>query len=494
LNRSLASRTGTALLWQAVQLGGVKAVHFLRILILARLLAPEDFGLLAISLIAIEFLLAVTNPGMIQALVHRRDPAPEDYHAGWTIRVVRAVLVGGILLVAAPWVAQSFAEPRATLLIQVLALRPILEAFGSMRVATLVSELRFRGLAVIHVSEAVVNTALSIALAPLVGVWALVWGPVAGALAGTVASYVVAPYRPSFTLRGTLVGPLIGYGRWVFLAGLFGVGSNLVIQLAVSRGLGAEELGLFFLATRLAYLAWEASNSLVEKVVFPVYAGLQHDPEAAARTFRFFLTAMGTILLPASAVLIILAPGLVEHVLGARWEGTIPLIGILVVATVVGLPGDAAGPLLLGFGRPAGVAILEGIHLGVAAASIWWFLGAFGLVGAPLALLAAIGASQVVAVAMTRRMLPRPFKGLHRSLVMAAAAAVVAGGLAWALQTALPGIVGVGLGVVGSIVGAGAAVWLLDRRMQLGFLEEVGLLFPGAASLLGLRPSGTGPS
>jgi O-antigen/teichoic acid export membrane protein len=479
VREALAARAGAALAWQGIQLVGVKAIYLVRIVVLARLLSPEDFGLLAISVIAIDLLLALTNPGMLQALVHRGTRERDgEVDAAWTIGVVRAVVVCAILLAAAPLVGALFAEPRATALVQVLALKPLLEAATSMRVATLVRELRFRGVAAMNVAEALANTVVSVALAAPFGVWALVFGPLAGGAMSAAVSYLVAPYRPRLSFRGSALRPLVGYGRWIFLGGVLGVGTTMVLQVAVSRTLGAAELGLFFLAGKLAYLAWEASNALVEKVAFPMYANLQADPAEAARSFRFFLTAVGALLVPASAVLVLLAPGLVETVLGERWDGTAPLVRVLAVVVMVGMLGDAIVPVLLGFGRPWGAAMIEALQFGVVATVVWGFLAWWGIVGAPLALLAAAGAAQIAGITLLARTLDRPFRGMSRPVLAVAGATAAGLAAAWIVDALLPGA----MGVLAAFGAAGVAVLvslrLLDRRLGTGLAEGLGRLYP----------------
>jgi len=125
------------MLWRSAQLAGVKLIFMLRLLILARLLSPEDFGLLAIAVTAVGFLLGVTDIGMIPALVQGRDIDEQQYDAAWTVGLTRALLVVGCVVIAAPLIARIFAEPRATDIIRVLAIRPLLDSAASIKIADL---------------------------------------------------------------------------------------------------------------------------------------------------------------------------------------------------------------------------------------------------------------------------------------------------------------------------------------------------------------------
>ena len=96
---------GNALLWRSLQQGGVKLIFFGRLIILARILSPDDFGLLAIASIAIDVLMRITNLGMIPALVQRQSAADEHYDAAWTVGLVRAFLIFGVTALSAPIIA-----------------------------------------------------------------------------------------------------------------------------------------------------------------------------------------------------------------------------------------------------------------------------------------------------------------------------------------------------------------------------------------------------
>ncbi len=486
MSSSLASRTGSALRWQAVQFVGVKLIYLGRLVVLARILSPDAFGLFGVSLVALDLLLALSNPGVQQALVYRQQPEKRDYDAAFTIGLVRAFVVALPLIALAPWISQLVAEPRATALIQLMALQPVLQAVSSIKVAELQRDLRFRELALIELVDAVFNTGVAVALSFHFGVWALVLGRLAGIAGATIASYLVAPYRPRLTLLRSALRPLVIYGRWVFLAGILGVSANVMIRAVVTRELGAAQLGLYVIAGNLAFLAYDASQALVDKVAFPLYARMQDDEEEAARTFRFFLTAIGAILLPASIGLILVAPGLVEHVLGPRWDGTVPVMRVLALLPVVGLIGGIASPVFLGYGRPRVVAGLELVQFVTLALVLFPLIESFGIVGVATALLLATLASQVPALIQLTRLVGRPLRGMGRRGLWIAMASLGCGVATWSILQLLPGT----FGVLAAVVGGGSAVGVVlastVRAVSPSLVDDVEHFFPGALARLAL--------
>jgi lipopolysaccharide exporter len=481
MSSPLSHQAGSAMMWKSLQMVGVKAIFLIRTLVLARLLLPEDFGLLAISLIAVDFLLSVTNLGLIPALVQRQEADERQYNTAWTLGLGRAWLISGVVFLAAPLIATLFAEPRATDLIRVVAIRPLLEAAVSIKVADLTRHLQFRRLAFIYLPEAVVNTAVSIILAPFLGVWALIAGSLAGPMAQVAASYLLAPHRPKLLLDLAAVRPLIQFGRWIFLTGLIAVCGSAALQVVISRNLGTAELGLYFLAAKLAFIPAEISSEVVGAVAFPLYARLQQDAARLAAAFRAILVGLTALLMPVSFLLIALTPSLVEFVLGPRWQGTGPLIRLLALVNVIGLFGDTVVPILQGLGRPSQLALVELVQSTLLLAFIWGLTTWLGVSGAAVAWLLAVGSSQLLSLLFLRRLLPHPLRGLKRPLTLILSISLIGAAAALSLDRALPGLIGL---VASGILGAGliaALLWLSEQRWQLGLASSAALLLPKLA-------------
>lgn len=481
---SLPRQAGDAMIWQASQLVGVKLIFLVRLVVLGRLLGPEEFGLFAVALVALDFLLSVTNFGMLPALVQRPDARREHYEAAWTIGLIRALAVSGILVLVAPWVAELFGEPRAAPLLQVLALRPVLDAAASMGIARLHKQLRFRSLAFLKLSEAIVNSAVSIVAVFFIGVWALVVGPIAGALVYGAVSYLVAPMMPRLRLGGVEAAQLARYGRWILVTAWAAVAGRLLLQLGISRQLGAAALGVYFMAAKLAFLPAEVSNQVVGSVVFPVFARLQGEQERGRRVFRAALIGLAVLIVPASLLIVALAPSLAVDVLGQQWEPAVPVIRILALVNVVGILGDVAVPLLQGTGRPDRSTWMEVVQYTLLVALVWVLVGPYGVAGAGLAWLPAVFASQILAVVFVRRSLPRPFEAVGRPLAGVCVASVLGAAVAVGVDMSIGGFAGplVG-GAVGAVV-ALATIAAVDRWFGADLGRTAARLFPRLAPLL----------
>src|SRR5688572_22167860 len=343
-------RTGAAMRWRAMQLAGVQGVYFLRLLLLAQLLAPDAFGMVAVAMVAIGVIARITDLGMVPALVQCESAVDEEYDAAWTVGLMRALMIALILSAFALPVATVFGEPSAAPVIQALAWRPVIEAAASIGIVRLTRQMEFRRLAMIAVPAAVVDLAVAVLTAGQIGVWALVAGALAGSGTTLLLSYLLAPHRPRFRFRFETIRPLIRYGRWVMATGIIALVGSSLSQIAISRIEGVAALGLYFLAWRVAFLPIDAMSAVVSSVAFPMFARIRDDTRKTASTFRTLLTGECAILLPGYALVFVLAPAL-EAVLGERWAGTTPIIRILSVAAVTGTLGELVTPLLMGRGQ-----------------------------------------------------------------------------------------------------------------------------------------------
>jgi O-antigen/teichoic acid export membrane protein len=487
MSSNLAREAGSGLFWKGLQLAGTKLLFLGRVLILARLLSPEDFGLLAIATITLGVLLCLTEFGLAPALVQRTVVTERHYHVAWTIGVVRGLVIAGVLALAAPVVVQLFAEPRAVDVVRLLALRPLLTAMASIRVADLTRTLQFRSLAILSLTEALANTLLSIALAPILGVWALVAGTLIGAGAFAVLSYILAPYRPRFALDRVEAGSLMRYGRWIFAAGVSAMAGSFLLQAVISRRLGVEELGLYFLAAKIAFLPYEVASEVIGAVAFPIFARLKSDAEQTARVFRTLLKGTAALLLPTYGLLVAVAPSLVQDLLGPRWAGTVPAIQVLAVAGMLSFLTDVTVPMFKGLGHPQRIAVLETVQGALLISFAWVLAGPYGLVGATLAWLPAIVGCQIVAAVYIQQVVHQPFTSVGVALIGIGVTSLAGAVLAASVATVVSGAAGLMLAVGLSLSVMAWLLWTLDRSHNLGLADIAAQVFPGVTARL--RPS-----
>jgi O-antigen/teichoic acid export membrane protein len=342
-------------------------------------------------------------------------------------------------------------------------------------------------LAFLKIIEAIFNAMISILLAKFVGVWAMVFGMIGGAASMVIASYILAPYRPQILFNWNAVKPLMKFGGWILVTGVIAMAGNFGLRIVISRQLGAEGLGLYFLAAQLAFLPSEVASEIVGTVAFPLFARLQSNLQQAARAFQAILTGLLALLYPVCALIIVLSPILVQDILGAKWDGTIPLIQILALVTMIGLLGDATIPLIKGFGQPYRVTQIELVQSSSLILLIWFFTNRFGTVGAALAWLPAIILVQILCLYFIRDIFHDPLREARKAL-LAIFLAMLAGTISSYLVIAiLPNIAGLVLAGLLAALMIGSILWFSDQRYSLGLVRNIAIAFPQVASILKIR-------
>jgi O-antigen/teichoic acid export membrane protein len=484
MNERPIRRAGIAMLWQSFQMGGVKAIYLVRLLVLAILLTPSDFGLLAIAISATGFLMNLTNFGLIPALVQAENLDEEKYDSVWTFDLTRSLLITTLTIVFAPIIASIFAEPLAVPLIQALALRPSIESLVSIKIAAHNRNLSFRPLAFLKIVEAIFNALISISLAKVIGVWAMVFGVLGGSAAMVIASYFLAPYRPRFFFNWKKVKPLMQFGGWILITSVISMIGNYGLRMVISRQLGSAGLGLYFLAAQLAFLPSEIASEVVGNVAFPLFARLQSDLKQAARVFQAILTGIMALLYPICALIFVLTPVLVQEILGPKWHDTVPLIQIMVVAAMIGLLTDATIPLVKGFGQPYRITQFELVQSSSIFLMTWLFTSQFGVIGTALAWLPTAILVQLLAWFFVTKIFHSALRDVVKPLLVILLATVAGAAVSAAMITALQNIIGLFIASTLGVIVTVAMLWIADNRFSLGLVRNILTAFPQVAAFL----------
>jgi O-antigen/teichoic acid export membrane protein len=479
---------GIAFIWKFIEMGGVKITYLVRLLVLAILLKPEDFGLVAIATTATGFLLNLTNLGLVPALVQVDTADEEKYDSVWIFEMTRAIIVAALTIILAPQIADIFAEPQAVPIIQALALRPLLESMVSIKVVALNRGLSFRPLAYLRIVEAIFSTILSIALAKTLGVWAMIIGVLGGTSAMVIASYFFVPHWPRPHFRWKHIQPLIGFGGWLLATSLIAMASNYGLRVLISRQLGAEGLGLYFLAMQLAFLPNEVVSEVVGAIAFPLFSRLQNEIAQATRVFRAMLSVLTAVLYPVCMLIVILAPAVVHDFLGPSWLGTEDVIRILSVVVIIGILGDIAVSVFKGFGQPYRITWLEVVQSATTLAFMGVLIRNFGLAGAAFAWVPAVLLSQIMSVIFLQNILEHPFRGMFCPIITVLSATALCTVTAWIARSVWPGIHGSIIATIAGLVMAAALILWIDRRHNIGFMSNLALLSPKLAQYLGFQP------
>jgi O-antigen/teichoic acid export membrane protein len=444
-------------------------------IIAARVLAPDDFGLMGIVLLTISILEALSKTGFKNALIQRADDIDDLLDVAWTWHVVRGVALGGLVVAAAPFLADWYGKPVLFPLLAVSASYVILQGLQNIGTVFFSRDLDFKKIFLINSLRSVVRLGVFIpAILILENVWALLIGFVGGSVVALVISYIAHPYRPSLEWNWTKAKKLINFGKWITGLSIIGFVNTEGDDVFVSKFLGAEALGFYRLAYEISNWPATKVTHVLSKVSFPTYSRLQDDEEALRAAFKGVMRSTLLISGAVTALVWIMAPYIVDLIIGEKWTPIIPLIKILAVAGLVRSVAALGGALFQAANRPDLDFKMNLPRLAVIVTLIWPFSAQWGLEGACFVVLLAIAST-----------LPVWFYGLHKiaglrfldvirvNSLAAVSTAVLAGALV-ALQIALgPGWVGFAGTLAGSIAAWLAAMWVIGKVSPLDFYGEI---------------------
>lgn len=446
--------------WQALSFLGGKVLVLLATAVLARVLTPEDFGLVAFALIVISIADVVGDAGVAQALVYLPESRRRTDAALVTALVFSGALVAGAYA-AAPAVAGFFGREEVTGLLRVLSLALLLGATASVPEALLRKRLQFRRTVGANLVKAAVTGGVSIALAVGgAGAWALVWGQLAGLVALNVMLWSLVDHRPDprvWRLTWADSSPLVRYGLTVASAMLLSKVIFDVDYVIVGRQLGTEALGLYTLAFRLPELAVLSVFFVISAVAFPVYSRASDDPERLRRGYLTAVRLQAAYGVAAGVGIAVLAPALVLVVFGPQWQAsTMPLTALGLYAALRSL-GAGANDVYKALGRPGIALWLSLLRLAILVPVLIW-AARWGIAGVAWAQVAVAAGFVVLMQGLAARVLGAPVRGVAGALVpglVGGAGVAVAAGAVRLLVAGPPWMVlliGLPAGTLGAIV------------------------------------------
>lgn len=368
--------------WSAVARPAIEIIQLGSIVILARLIAPAEFGRYAIALIAAEVANLVVGGGLGAALVQRERLSRSHLQAGMALGLLAGLALAALTLVAASLIVTPIFGMRTALFVRLMAPLCLVSALATVPMATLRRRMAFRRLSVVEVLGALARAAVCIGLA-IIGLngEALVIGALAGALTVAVIAWISAPPPPP-RLHRAAARELMDYGLPASLATISWVGFSNVDYAIIGARLGALQTGFYFRAYTLAVEYQGKLGVVMTQVGFPVLARTR---SAADRTqlYRQMIRLLTIVLFPLLVLLAIAAPVVVPLLFGPRWTPAVLPVQILAVGGASTLVINALGTVLMATGRARallgfgmahfivyGLTVLLVVRLGIVAVAI----------------------------------------------------------------------------------------------------------------------------
>ena len=328
-----------------------RVLGFASTLILARLLVPADFGLVAMATSVIAVVEVIGLFGFDMALIQNRQATRRHYDTAWTFNVIVGALVAAILVALAQPAAGFYAEPRVAEVLVILAAGVFITGFENIGVIAFRKELRFGQEFLFLTAKRVVVFGVTVPLAFILkSYWALVAGMVLGRLVAVTISYLVHPYRPRFSLAERT--ELFHFSKWMMVSAVLNLVSTRASDFIVGRAAGPSALGLFTVASELGNLPTSDLVAPINRAIYPGYAAIAADLQALKRRFLDVLGLIATLALPAGTGIAATAALIVPIALGPNWLDAIPILSAISFYGVLLALKSNAHYIYLALGRP----------------------------------------------------------------------------------------------------------------------------------------------
>ena len=338
-----------------------KVLGLVSTLFLARLLVPEDFGLVAIATAVIAFLALLANFSFEVALIQHPAPTREHYDTVWTIDLLFGMGIAIALVALSHPLASFYDEPRLVAIMPVLAVSALISQLRNVGFVNFSRNLQFHQEFLLSLYRRMLTLPATVALAYwLRDYWALIWGSLLTAAIGTSLTYVMHPFRPRWSLACR--NELFGFSKWLFIMNLLQFISLRAGDFIIGKLRGPYELGLFTMASEFGSLPATELVAPINRAAFPGYSRLASD---RAQLIEVYLRVMGLVALvalPVGVGISLTADLFVPLLLGSKWIDAIPMLQLLALAGAVVALWTNTGYVFLALGDPRRVATLAGLQ------------------------------------------------------------------------------------------------------------------------------------
>lgn len=342
--RSGAITIATQVAKFSLQMGGT--------LVLSRLLTPEDFGLIGMVAVILNFIELFKDLGLVDATVQKAKISHGQVSTLFWINMGLSSAITLTTIAAAPLIANFYGEPRLIPIMVVMACAFLLGGLASQHKALLQRQMNFAALAKIEVASIVTGTATAVILAYAgASYWALVFWRLVPALIDAVGVWLMCGWRPGLPKQNSGAGSMLAFGWNVTGFRTINYFARNADNILIGRFQGAQALGIYSIAYRLLLMPIQQINAPVTNVALPTLSRLQEEPQKFAAYYYKALMLITTVSMPMICFLFVDAAVLVELLLGSQWEAAAPLFQILAPAAFVGTVNVSLGWAFTSLGR-----------------------------------------------------------------------------------------------------------------------------------------------
>jgi len=326
-DENLRQKTIKGIGWSILSRFGVQTVQFVLGVVLARLLLPEDFGLIGMIVVFVGFAQIFVDMGFGAALIQKQDTEPTHYYSVFWLNAGIGLLLMIFFMSMAPIIANFYAEPVLIPLTLLLSTKFLIGALGMVHEARLKKAMGFRKLAAVELGAVLVSGVIGVGLAYMdYGVWSLAWQTIANTGLTVALLWIVTLWRPKFQVEIQSIKDLIGFSGNLLSFSIINYWFRSADDLLIGRVVGSTALGLYGKAYSVMLFPVRGIASTIGRVLFPALSSIQDDQERVARVYLRVSRSIALVVFPMMLGLFVVAEHFVVGLFGPQWRDMIPFL------------------------------------------------------------------------------------------------------------------------------------------------------------------------
>ncbi|SFC38768.1 Membrane protein involved in the export of O-antigen and teichoic acid [Parapedobacter composti] len=330
---SLRKKTVSGLFWTFTQQFSVQAINFVVQLILARLLVPEDFGIIAMLSVFIAIGNTLVDNGLTSSLIRTKDADQADYSTVFFMNLSASIGIYLIVFFCAPLIAKFFKQPILTDVIRLYTTTFIIRAFSQVQQTKLTKEMQFRLQMTVQIPSVIIAGIGGIIMAYKgLGVWALVWMALMQTSVSSLQLWLRSDWHPSLIFSLEKLKAHLNFGYKLTLSSLLNTLFNNVYNIVIGRYYSAAQLGFYNRADTLRMFPIQNLATALNKVTYPMFASIQDDDAKLRSAYSILMKQVLFWLAPVMAILVIVAEPLFRLLLTDKWLPAAPYFQLLCLA------------------------------------------------------------------------------------------------------------------------------------------------------------------
>jgi O-antigen/teichoic acid export membrane protein len=339
--------------WSAIQNWTSQILSLLVFLLLARLLQPADFGLVALASVFVVVLSTLSNQGFAQAIIQRQDLEPEHLDSAFWINTGIGAFLALGLFFSAPFIAVMFTQPELASVLRYLSLTLIFNSLVGVHTGILSRDFHFKALALRSIFSSFVGGSVGIYMAYNgFGVWALVGQQLSSSFLGMLVLWFASPWRPGIQIKYKHCLELFSFGSNILGISLLGLVNRRLPDLLIGGFLGPVALGIYTIADKVFTVLTKLLVGTLSNIALPTFSRMQGDIGRMRNAYYSAVQVTSVICFPVFAGVLVTAPDLIPAVFGAQWTESAAVTQYLMVVGLLYAVGYFNTPMMLALGHP----------------------------------------------------------------------------------------------------------------------------------------------